>query len=169
MWWHTVTHRSGSPVPYTLPQNMAYPALLPLMRTPWLPEVDWTDAPADLNGLVHFAERRKLVSAHVPSHFNWPLPHSSWTLVPISQTIWYHIPCYSYLQSTTLTASYMLIKTTTTNAQYLELTGTLRSIFCNNIIFEEFMGEWEGQIVYFNRRYIPILPVPLSANVFTWS
>ena len=32
----------------TLPRNMVYPALLPLMRTPWLPVVDWTDAPADL-------------------------------------------------------------------------------------------------------------------------
>jgi len=26
------------------------------------------------NGLVRFAERRNLVSARVPSHFNWPLP-----------------------------------------------------------------------------------------------
>jgi hypothetical protein len=50
------------------------------MRTPGLPVVDWTDAPADLNGLVRFAERRNLVSARVPSHFrrslqlnmNWP-------------------------------------------------------------------------------------------------
>ena len=31
------------------------------------------DAPADLNGLVRFAERRNLVSARVQSHFNWPL------------------------------------------------------------------------------------------------
>ena len=31
--------------------------------------------PADLNGLVRFAERRNLVSARVPSHFNWPLRH----------------------------------------------------------------------------------------------
>jgi len=31
-----------------------YPALLPLMRTPQLPVVDWTDASADLNGLVRF-------------------------------------------------------------------------------------------------------------------
>jgi hypothetical protein len=52
---------------------MVYPALLPLMRTPLLPVVDLTDAPADLNGLVRFAERRNLVSARVPSHFNWPL------------------------------------------------------------------------------------------------
>jgi len=43
------------------------------MRTPRLPVVDWTDATADLNGLGHFAERRNLVSARVPSHFNWPL------------------------------------------------------------------------------------------------
>ena len=38
-----------------------------------LPVVDWTDAPADLNWLVRFAERQNLVSARVPSHFNWPL------------------------------------------------------------------------------------------------
>ena len=27
---------------------MVYPALLPLIRTNWLPVVDWTEAPADL-------------------------------------------------------------------------------------------------------------------------
>jgi hypothetical protein len=51
---------------------MVYPALLPLlplMRTPRLPVVERTEAPADLNGLVRFAERRNLVSARVPSHF----------------------------------------------------------------------------------------------------
>ena len=31
--------------------------------------------PADLTGLVRFAERRNLVAAHVPSHFNWPLTY----------------------------------------------------------------------------------------------
>jgi len=31
---------SGWPVPFTLPRNMVYPALLPLMRTPRLPVVD---------------------------------------------------------------------------------------------------------------------------------
>jgi len=35
---------------------------------------DWTDAPADLKGLVRFGERRNLISVCVPSHFNWPLP-----------------------------------------------------------------------------------------------
>ena len=55
------------------PRNTVYPALLPLMRTLRLPVVDLTEAPADLNGLVLFAERRNLVSARVPSHFNWPL------------------------------------------------------------------------------------------------
>jgi hypothetical protein len=54
---------------------MVYPALLPLMRTPRLPVVDWTDAPADLNdGLFRFADGRNLVSAHVPSHFKRSLP-----------------------------------------------------------------------------------------------
>jgi hypothetical protein len=48
---------------------MVYRALLPLMRTPRLPVVDCTDAPADLNGLARFAERRNLFSARVPSHF----------------------------------------------------------------------------------------------------
>jgi hypothetical protein len=52
---------------------MVYPALLPLMRTPRLPVVDWTDAPADLNWLVRFAERRNLGSARVPSHFKLSL------------------------------------------------------------------------------------------------
>jgi hypothetical protein len=52
---------------------MVYPALLPLMRTPRLPVVDRTDAPANLSGLVRFAERRNLVSARVPAHFDWPL------------------------------------------------------------------------------------------------
>ena len=53
----------------TLPRNMMYPALLTLMRTPRLPAFDWTEAPADLNGLVRFAERRNLFSARVPSRF----------------------------------------------------------------------------------------------------
>jgi len=42
----------------TILRNVVYPALLTLMRTPRLPAVDWTDAPAVLNGLVRFGERR---------------------------------------------------------------------------------------------------------------
>ena len=53
---------------------MVYPALLPLIRTPRLPAVDCTDNPADLNGLVRFAERQNLASARVPSHFKRSLP-----------------------------------------------------------------------------------------------
>jgi hypothetical protein len=55
---------------------MVYPALLPLMRTPRLSVVDWTDAPSDLNGLVRFAGRRNLVSARVPSYFKRSLTMS---------------------------------------------------------------------------------------------
>ena len=58
----------------TLPQNVVYPALLTLMRTPRLPAFDWTYAPADLNGLVCFGKRRNLVSAHVPSSFKHTIP-----------------------------------------------------------------------------------------------
>jgi len=54
-----------------------YPALLPLMRTPRLPDVDCTDAPADLNGLARFAERINLVSARVTSHLKRSLPNDS--------------------------------------------------------------------------------------------
>jgi hypothetical protein len=43
----------------------------------WRPVVDWTDAPADLNGLVRFAERRKLVSARVPSHIKRSLLYTN--------------------------------------------------------------------------------------------
>jgi len=52
---------------------MVYPALLPLMRTPQLPLIYSTPPPADLTGLVRFAERRNLVSARVPSHFKCSL------------------------------------------------------------------------------------------------
>jgi hypothetical protein len=45
-----------------------YPALLRLVLTTRLPVVEWTEEPADLNGLVLFAERRNLVSVRVPSH-----------------------------------------------------------------------------------------------------
>ena len=79
-----------------------YPALLPLMRTPRLPVVDWTDAPADLNGLVRFAERRNLVSARVPSHVKRSLIHTNieYTLFTPCQhiggiEIWYS-STYSY-------------------------------------------------------------------------
>jgi len=61
--------RSVELVLFTLHWNMVYAALLPLMRTPRLPVVDRTDAPAGLSGLVRFAERRNLVSARVP-HFS---------------------------------------------------------------------------------------------------
>ena len=39
-----------------------------------LPVVDWTDPPADLNGLVRFAERPILVSARVPSRSDSAIP-----------------------------------------------------------------------------------------------
>ena len=58
-------------------RKMVYPALLPLMRTPRLPAVDWTDAPADTNVLVRFAERWNLVSVCVPSYFKRSLQQTS--------------------------------------------------------------------------------------------
>ena len=46
------------------------------MRTRRLPTVDWTDALADLNGLLRFGQRWKLVSPRVPSRFKITLPSS---------------------------------------------------------------------------------------------
>ena len=61
---------SGYPVLFTLPRNVVYPALLPLMRTPrGCQQSTELTSPADLNGLVRFAERQNVVSARVPSHF----------------------------------------------------------------------------------------------------
>jgi len=59
--------RVGSQKSCTLPQNMVYPALLPLMRTPRLPAVNWTDAPTDLNA----------VGSQYPSHYlgTWCIQH----------------------------------------------------------------------------------------------
>ena len=46
----------------------------PLIRIPRLPAVDWTDSPADLNGLVHLSDRPNLVSTRVPSRFKRAIP-----------------------------------------------------------------------------------------------
>jgi len=62
-----------------------YAALLPLMRTPRLSVVDWTDARFDLNGLVRFADRRNLIYALVPSHFKRSLTISN-TCFTINKT-----------------------------------------------------------------------------------
>jgi len=69
----------------TLPRNVVYPALLPLMRTPRLPAFDWTDAPANVNGLVRFGERGNLVPARVPSRFKRTLPRTMLFLVTKQQ------------------------------------------------------------------------------------
>ena len=57
------------------------------MRTPRLPVVGCTDAPADLNGLVRFAERRNLVSAQVPSHFKRSLLAFTARRVPVNSGV----------------------------------------------------------------------------------
>jgi hypothetical protein len=57
------------------------------MCTARLPVVDWTDAAADLNGLVRFAERRNLVSAHVPSHFKRSLAYFAAPLLFLNDVV----------------------------------------------------------------------------------
>jgi hypothetical protein len=87
MWWHTVTQVWGSKgetgkrsvllVHFTLPRNMLYSALLPLMCTPLLPAVDWTDAhrPNKMKSSVWLQTKKSRFTARVPSHFKCSLPH----------------------------------------------------------------------------------------------
>jgi len=70
--------------------DTVYPALLSLMRTPRLPAADWTDTPADINGLVRFAEKPNLVSARVPSRSVSALQRGTRVLAPI----WKHSQCH---------------------------------------------------------------------------
>jgi len=44
---------------FTLPRSMVYPALLPLMRAPRLPVVDWTDAPGRFKWTRPFRRKTK--------------------------------------------------------------------------------------------------------------
>ena len=68
------SHHISSSI-FTLPRNTVYSAFIPLMHTPRLPVVDWTETCANSNGLIHFVERRNLVPVHVPSHFKCSLPN----------------------------------------------------------------------------------------------
>ena len=82
---------------------MVYPALLLLlllMRTPRLPVAV---PPANLNGLVRFAERPNLVSARVPSRFKRAVPHAA-DITQINYVLFNsHNKYYQLLPSATLT------------------------------------------------------------------
>ena len=65
IWFLCVCHH----IPFSLYYNRSPPT-----RTPRKPVLDWTDTPADINGLVRFAERPNLVSVRVPSHSVFTLP-----------------------------------------------------------------------------------------------
>jgi hypothetical protein len=70
----------------TLSRKVVYTALRTLMGTPRLPVADWNDAPAHLNGLARFGERRNLVSARVPSRFKRSL-RTTWAENPSNLTV----------------------------------------------------------------------------------
>ena len=75
--WRGNWRMEGVTSTLTPPRQVVYPALLPLMRTPRLPAADWTDSPADLNGLVCLGARQNVVSARVPSGSSRALPNFS--------------------------------------------------------------------------------------------
>jgi len=52
--------------------------------------------PANLNGLVHFAERQNLVSARVPSHFNWPVTIVGVLSPPLLCNEDTHVMCFAF-------------------------------------------------------------------------
>jgi len=64
--------------------------------------------PADLNGLVRFAERRNLISARVPSHFKRSLPSIGGTTPLIHVMEWVEDCCQFY----ETTSRYPLIRRT---------------------------------------------------------
>ena len=81
---------------------MACPALLlllPLMCTPQLPAVDRIDAPVGAKGLIHFAERRSLVSARVPAHFKWPVQPFNLMSPRVPSAMTQILPYFSHLMS----------------------------------------------------------------------
>jgi hypothetical protein len=91
------------------------------MRTPRLPAVDWTDAPADLNGLVRFAERRNMVSVHVPSHFKRSLlPDTPVTCLLLTHHNLAEDLNFSYISSKMYTANR---KTSHFLQHYVHITG----------------------------------------------
>jgi len=79
MWWHTVTHGRGSEgetgkcstLHTTWEHGVSSITTADAHTSAASSRLNWRP-PADLNGLVRFAERRNLFSAHVPSQFDWP-------------------------------------------------------------------------------------------------
>ena len=59
------------------------------MCTSRFPVFDRTDAPANLNRLVRFTERRNLVSAREPFYSNWRLPKLIGVTCPMGWAIGY--------------------------------------------------------------------------------
>ena len=87
MWWHTVTHWRGncrgnwhmewvtSTLHTTSERGVSSITTADAHTSAASSRLNWRP-PADLNGLVRFAERPILVSAHVPSRFRRPIPLS---------------------------------------------------------------------------------------------
>ena len=84
MWWLTVTHGRGTEVQTgemewvdgalhtTSERGLSVITTADAHTSAASSRLNWC-SPPDLNRLVRFAGRRNLVSARVPSHFNWPL------------------------------------------------------------------------------------------------
>ena len=151
MWWHTVMHGrgnegetgewSGYTVPFTLPRNMVYPALLPLMRTPRLPVVDWTEAPSGRFKLESSVSPKDeiLVFARVPSHFKR-------SLLPTTVTV-----NLLYPTTTEFSKTFLVPATVAAGWTASEITFRVPSLFPSS-------GKWNIRLFAHGPRYTDASP-----------
>jgi len=126
----------------------------PLIRTPRLPAVDWTDIPADLNGLVRFAERPNLVSARVPSRFE--------RAITIYQLAQYHIPGDIKLHqhySRNLESHKLIVDEPIGNFVICTLCQSTRSLFVTLLSRHTQSGRWSslGKRVWFTESRVVLI------------
>jgi len=153
---------SGYPLLFALPRNMVYPALLPLMRIPQLPVVDWTDAPADLNGFVRFAERQNLVSARAPSHFKSSLPS-----FPRCAWFYYSVQLYLFKKQVRSFVMYKLHWNSLKNILQHRIWQRRVNFPFNHINFF-FWGGGGARILSFKRNTPKISPMYLGNKGIYW-
>jgi hypothetical protein len=141
MWCHTVTQGrgsqgetgawSGQPVLFTLPRNMVYAALLPLMRTPRLPVVDWTDAHCRFNWTRPFRRKTKTGFWACAITFQLAYTQKSEKLVHCDRRDWrinIRMRCALLLNTTPLSQTFLRISFSLQCSKWNDIFGTGRSM-----------------------------------------
>jgi len=161
MWWHTVTHGRGkwrgnwrmqwvaSTLHTTSEHGVSSITTADSHTTAASSRLNWRP-PYDLNGLVRFAEKRNLISLHVPSHLKRSLPivqEAEWSPEPVWTCAKKHtglltaceqdqdgtaVPSWSCSQAVTLTGMTCAIAVCTVKNSWWwteELSETCRVLF----------------------------------------